>query len=192
MNRITREALVNAVVKVRAMDAIQKERLADEVYLAQPNLLASFLVQRNFGVSLMKMEFLLEVLLICFQAMKESGHAWPLITEDDQDRQLAHLVAMIQSSEIQSYDDRDRTMRHYIETHPEKELLAFIQMETSIWLNRVEPEESDKWVVLAARNMVDCIAFVPSREQRTPRRREHRLNQARAVAPAARKVKARR
>lgn len=56
---------------------------------------------------------------------------------------------------------RDRTLREYIETHPEKELLAFVQVETSNWLQRVVPNESDKYVVMAAFNFVNCIAFAP-------------------------------
>jgi hypothetical protein len=29
------------------------------------------------------------------------------------------------------------------------------------WLQRTEPQESDKFVVMAALNLVACIAFVP-------------------------------
>ena len=72
MNRISQETLVDAIRKIEAMDISAKERLADEVYEQQPHLFASFLVQTHFGVSLVKMEFLLNILLTCFQAMKES------------------------------------------------------------------------------------------------------------------------
>ncbi len=56
---------------------------------------------------------------------------------------------------------RDRSMRQYIEDHPEKELLAYIWAETAIWMNRIVPEETDKYVMMAAANFVNCIAFVP-------------------------------
>ena len=84
MSRISPEVLVGAEARVRAMDLKQKEKLADEFYLAQPHVLASFLVQQRFGVSAAKMEFLIDLMLICFQAMKDSGITWPLITVDDQ------------------------------------------------------------------------------------------------------------
>ena len=42
---------------------------------------------------------LLDILLICFQAMKESGLTWPLITEDEQDKQLARYVAAVKFGE---------------------------------------------------------------------------------------------
>jgi hypothetical protein len=50
------------------------------------------LVQKQLGVTLEKMDFLVDIVLICFEAMKESGLTWPLITEDEQDRQMARFV----------------------------------------------------------------------------------------------------
>ena len=38
-------------------------------------------------------DFLIDLLLICFQAMKESGLTWPLITEDEQEHQMGRFVA---------------------------------------------------------------------------------------------------
>jgi hypothetical protein len=85
--RISLQALGDAIIKVRAMTRAQKEQLADDMFQVQPNMFGSFLVQNQLGVSPEKMEFLLEILFVCFQAMKESGLQWPLITEDEQDRQ---------------------------------------------------------------------------------------------------------
>ncbi|MBI3144155.1 MAG: hypothetical protein HYZ18_02585, partial [Pseudogulbenkiania sp.] len=79
MSRISPNTLAQAITKVRAMDRKQKEGLADEIFRAQPHLLGSVLVQQRLGVSLEKMEFLIDILFICFQAMKDSGLTWPLI-----------------------------------------------------------------------------------------------------------------
>lgn len=98
MSRISRQALVSAVARVGAMDLTQKEQLAGELFRAQPHVFASFLVQQQLGVSLAKRDFLLDILLVCFQAMKESGLSWPLITEDEQDRQMRRLVATVKFS----------------------------------------------------------------------------------------------
>ena len=46
------------------------------------------LVQQKLGVSAPKMDFLIEIMLICFQAMKESGLIWPRISTDEQERQM--------------------------------------------------------------------------------------------------------
>ena len=162
MSRILPEILAAAIARVRAMDLRQKENLTDELYRAQPNVLASFLVQQRFGVSLAKMEFLIELMLICFQAMKDSDCAWTLITEDEQERQLARLVAAIRFGEDLSQDLRAQALRAYVDAHPEKVLFAYVQAEVNGWLQRVEPEDSDKYVALAAMNFVNCIAFAPT------------------------------
>lgn len=160
MSRISRNAMVLAISKIRAMDAKQKEQLADEVFRAQPHLLGLFLVQTRLGVSLEKMEFLLGILLVSFQAMKESGLTWPVITEDDLDRQSGRFVAIAKFGDDLSKSLRNQSMLQYIEDHPEKELLAYVQMEAMNWLKRIVAEESDRYVMLAAWNIVNCIAFV--------------------------------
>ena len=161
MSRISHQALSLAIQKVRAMSMGQKEQILDELFREQPSMLGSFLVQKQMGVSFEKMEFLLDILLICFQAMKESGLTWPLITEDDQDKQLARYVATVKFGEDLSASLQDLAMRQYIESHPEQYLLAFVTVETKDWLSRILPEETDKFVILAAANLVNCIAFVP-------------------------------
>lgn len=161
MSRISHQALALAIQKVRAMSMGQKEQILDELFREQPSMLGSFLVQKQMGVSFEKMEFLLDILLICFQAMKESGLTWPLITEDDQDKQLARYVATVKFGEDLSASLQDLAMKQYIESHPEQYLLAFVTVETKDWLSRILPEETDKFVILAAANLVNCIAFVP-------------------------------
>ena len=161
MSRISPQAMSAAVQKIRAMTAGQKERLADELFREQPNMLASFLVQKQLGVSLEKMEFLVDVLFICFQAMKESGLTWPLITEDEQDKQMARYVGVVNFGKDLSSSLQRLASRQYLEGHPEQNLQAFVIVELNDWLGRVVPEETDKYVVLAAMNLVNCIAFVP-------------------------------
>lgn len=150
------QALVSAIKKIRAMDMGQKEKLADELFRQQPNMFGSFLVQQQMGVSVEKMEFLLEILFICFQCMKESGLIWPLITEDEQDKQLARYVATVKFGEDLSPTLQDRAMKQYIESHPEQQLVAFVTVEIKDWLNRIIPEDTDRYVMLAAVNLVNC------------------------------------
>ncbi len=161
MSRISRHALCRAIETIRAMNRTDKEHLADELFRDQPNMFGAFLVQQQMGVSLEKMEFLLDILFICFQAMKESGLSWPLITEDEQDRQLGRYVAAVQFGDDLSEQLRDRAMKQYIEGHPEQALFAFVFGEMADWLRRSIPEETDKYIILTAANFVNCIAFVP-------------------------------
>ncbi|MGV8898706.1 MAG: hypothetical protein ACOH2B_05590 [Burkholderiaceae bacterium] len=51
-------------------------------------------------------------------------------------------------------------MKQYLASHPEQYLLAFVTAETRDWLGRILPEETDRHVMLAAANFVNCIAFV--------------------------------
>ena len=169
MSRISFDALAKAIATVRAIDVKQKEQLADELSRTQPSLFGSFLVQTRLGVSLEKMEFLLDILFVCFQAMKESGLPWPLITEDDLDLQSKLFSAIARFGDDLSENLRTRSMLQYIEAHPEKELLAYVQVETANWLNRIVPEESDKYVMLAAWNFVNCIAFVSMKTPKSVR-----------------------
>jgi hypothetical protein len=79
MSRISLDAVAQAMRVIRALNLKQKEGLIDEIFLAQPHMLGSVLVLQKFGVSSEKMEFAIDLLILCFQAMKESGLSWPLI-----------------------------------------------------------------------------------------------------------------
>lgn len=162
MPRISMRAVVIAVQKVRAMDAHEKMNLADEIALKQPNMLSAVLSLRQLGVSLEKMGFAFELLFICFQAMKESGLNWPLITEDEQEKQLVRYVAIVTFGEDLGASLEHRAMKQYIESHPEQPLLAFVTVEHKDWLERstFAVEESDKLVILSTMTLVNCIAFV--------------------------------
>lgn len=161
--RISVEQLAAAIKKVRSTDAAGKIALADEVFIKQPNLLASCLVQSRLGVAADSVEFLLNILLVCFQAMKESSHDWPLISEDAQARQMERLVGAVQFSEdINDPTLADAAREQYLTNHPEAPLLAYVTSECILWLQdlarRGVESESDKFVMMAAVNLVNCIA----------------------------------
>jgi len=95
MSRISQDALFRAIAAVQKMDSAQKIQLADEIFVSQPNMLGSFLVLSTLGVPTKKTSLALDTLLLCFQAMKESGLRWPVITEDDLERQSARTTAIL-------------------------------------------------------------------------------------------------
>ena len=159
MSRLSTESVAKAVDAVQAMDRAQKERLADEIFRMQPNMLGSILVLPRLGVPMEKVEFAVGVLLVCFQAMKASGLAWPVITEDEQERQLARFVAATRLGEDIAPSLRSRALRRYISAHPEKSLAAYVASDTSKWLGEIAADESDKYAMLAVWNLVNCIAF---------------------------------
>jgi len=57
----------------------------------------------------------------------------------------------------------ERFASGHLARYPERELLTFVCGEVSAWLARLreteEQEESDKYVILAAANLVNCIAY---------------------------------
>ncbi len=165
MSRITVDNLTAAIRKVRAMSAKEKEALADEIYLHQPHLLASCLVQSRLDVEPAAVEFLLNILLVCYQSMKESGLQWPVITEDEQDRQMQRWIGAVQFSEHAIGSAADGAREQYVRQHPEQLLLAFVVSETNQWLRGISERnaeaESDKFVIMASMNLVNCIAAAP-------------------------------
>ena len=99
MGRLTPWVVAEAEVTVRRMSHDQKVRLADEIYAQQPTMLASILALPRMGVDMAQLEVVVHILLVTFQAMKLSGHQWPLVTEDIQDGCLQRLTASARFTE---------------------------------------------------------------------------------------------
>jgi hypothetical protein len=165
MSRITVDNLAAAVHKVRSMSLKDKEALADEIYLHQPHLLASCLVQSRLGVEPAAVEFLLNILFVCYQSMKESGLHWSVITENEQERQMQRWIGAVQFTEHEMGSAADGAREQYASQHPEQPLLAFVLSETNQWLGAISKRnaeaESDKFVMMASMNLVNCIAGAP-------------------------------
>jgi hypothetical protein len=153
MSRISLKNVAAAIRSVNAMSLSQKEALADEIYQQQPHMLASCLVQSRLGAKPAAVEFLLHVLFVCYQSMEASGLHWPVITEDEQDRQMQRWIGGSVA---------ELAREQYTCQHPEQPLLAFVLSETDQWRRKVserdEEAESDKFVMMAAMNLVNCIA----------------------------------
>jgi len=165
MSRITVDNLAAAIRKVRSMSLQEKEALAEEIHRCQPHMLASCLVQSRLGVEPAAVEFLLNILLVCYQSMKESGLQWPVITEDEQERQMQRWIGAVQFSEHAAGSAADGAREQYASQHPEQPLLAFVVSETNQWLREISQRnaeaESDKFVMMASMNLVNCIAGAP-------------------------------
>ena len=163
MELITQAVLVQAIRDVNAMNPAQKVQLADEIFLQQPNLLASILVLANMGVSTLQLEVPLHILLVTFQAMKRSGHTWPIVQEEVQERCMQRLSARMRFNEGLPAQTADRLVKQFCDEHAERNLLAFVYGylgEHDLLRVRTEPE---KYLLLAALNLVECIAFAGNR-----------------------------
>ena len=161
LSRISRASLVHAIAKVRAMDMRQKAELIDEVACSQPNIHACVLVQKRFGVSPEKLNHLLNMMLVCFQAMKESELVWPVIGVSEIDRHMTAYVELVKCDEYMASGARDKKLSRYIDDHPERELFSYVHEETAHWLTTIVPEYTDKYIMIVAATLVTCIAYAP-------------------------------
>jgi hypothetical protein len=166
MSWITTENVAAAIRKVSSLSLPQKEELAEEIHRHQPHLLASCIVQPKLGAHINDVEFLLNILLVCYQAMKESGLRWPMITENEQERQMQRWIGAVDFSEHALSNGASNSARQqYVDQYPEQPLLAFVLNETNQWLSarsqRNGASESDKFVIMASMNLVNCIASAP-------------------------------
>jgi len=142
------------------MDMHQQEDLAGEIFKSQPNLFGSVLALSKMGVPADRMGFPVKMLLICFQSMKESGVVWPKISEQDLGDQLERWIASVQMGDDLNPSLRMYSTQVYINAHPEKDLLAYVTTSMAQWLTDLPVLETDRYVMMAVQNLVNCIAFV--------------------------------
>ena len=169
--RISVEHVAAAVRKLGTLTLAQKTNLIYEIHIKQPNLLASCVVQAKLGADEQTVEFLLNILLTCYLAMAESGYEWPLITEVEQERQLGRMVGSVRfSEELVDPAAANAARAQYIGNHPEPALLALVLNECNAWLldlaRRGAEKESDKFILMASIDLVNCIAHAPAARRR--------------------------
>ena len=157
--KITVSHVGDAVKKLGTMGGAQRERLAEQIAREQQALFTSFLVQSRLGVSYEKMEFLLDILFVCMLAMKESGLEWPQVTDDDIQASMTRCVESVQFGAGVAPTQRFVLVSQFVVGHPEPVLLSYVQLAVANWLQRVTPEESDRYVALAALNMANCVGY---------------------------------
>lgn len=162
MGMITQAVVVQADIDVRSMDQEQKVRLADEIFLQQPDMLASILVLPRMGVGMVQLEVPIHIMLVTFQAMKLSGHKWPLVTEDIQDVCLQRLTARARFNEGLPGELAAQVVQQFCEEHRERYLLAFVYGHLRDHELLAVRTEAEKYLLMGALNLVECVAFVGS------------------------------
>jgi hypothetical protein len=174
MTAINQAVLAHADVAVRAMGVDERMQLADEVFQQQPNLLASVLVLPRMGATMAQLDPVITLLFVAWQAMKTSGHQWPLISEDVQDRCLERLTGRMRFVEGLSGEMLDKATQQQLDEHREPHLLAFVFGHLGEHDLVSVRTEAEKYLLLAALNLVECIAASAqpkSNARATPKRR---------------------
>lgn len=87
------------------------------------------------------------------------GHVWPVISEDTQEVCLQRLSARVRFAEGLPAQLQQQSIQQYIGEHREQYLLAFAwgQLRDNDLLG--VRTEAEKYLMLAALNLVECIAF---------------------------------
>lgn len=155
---ISSRNLFDAVLRVKRMKFAERERLTDEVHAGQPNLIYSVLVLQRYGATLVQIEVVLNILLVFHEAMKISGGNWPVICDDVQERCLMRVSGRVRFIEGLSPQLQAKTIADAVGDHPEQQLLAYVfgKFKESDLLGI--KTEAEKMLMLAALNLVECIA----------------------------------
>jgi hypothetical protein len=150
--------LAAAITTAASMDIREKERICDRIYAAQPNLLGSVLAQRSLDVSMPTVDVLLNILIVLYLAIEESGQVLAIISEADQERELKRFTAAIRFTEGLGSDGLAQSIKQTVAHRKEKFLFAYV---VSI-LQRASltdlRSETSKYPILVAINLVNCIA----------------------------------
>jgi len=140
------------------MEMDERVAFADEIFLHQPNLLASVLVQQRMGASYPQIDVLLNLLFVVYQAMKISGQVWPMLSEQTQERCLQRLTARARFVEALNPELTKQAVEQQIKEHRECYLLAYVHGTLGEHGLLAVRTEAEKYLLLAALNLVDCVA----------------------------------
>ena len=164
MGTISGRSLGDAALLLAFMNFAERERLADEVHHRQPNLFYSVLVLQRHGAKRDQIEVALNVLLVFYEAMRSTCDGWPIISNDVQERCLGRIMG--RASRINGLSRRlqAEASGNSATDHPEQRLLAFVHARFKESGLLCEPTEVGRLLLLAALNLVECIAETTPRE----------------------------
>lgn len=97
--------------------------------------------------------------------MKRSGHRWPTITEDVQDKCLQRLTGRVRFTEGLPPELVEQVVNQHCNEHPERQLLAFAYGYLGEHDLLGARSEAEKYLTLAVLNLVECVAFVGAQIQ---------------------------
>ena len=140
------------------MSFIERVELADEVHAGQPNLFFSVLVLQRYGATLVQIEVVLNVLLVFHEVMTISDSNWPVVSEDVQERCLQRVTGRVRFIEGLSPQLQTQATVDAVGDHPKQQLLAYVFGKFKEGDLLGIKTEAEKMLMLAALNLVECIA----------------------------------
>jgi hypothetical protein len=100
----------------------------------------------------------LNILLVFYLAMGCSGGSWPAISEDTQERCLKRVSGRVRFIEGLTPQQQRQATTDAVNDHPEKLLLAYVFGKFGEHGLMGVKTETEKMLMLAALNLVECIA----------------------------------
>lgn len=158
MAKLNENDLATAALQVRGMNQAQKEALADELFLTQPNLLASVLALMLSGNEPAHVDELLHILFVAHVALKSTGRTLRTITEQEQEAELNRMVAFIKFSEGLGIELLEESTKQHVARHREPYLFAYVLLALQESGILDSTREESKFLVMVALNLVGCIA----------------------------------
>jgi hypothetical protein len=116
------------------------------------------LAQRSLGVSMPTIDILLNILIVLYLAIEESGQVLAIVSEADQERELQRFTAAIRFTEGLGSDELAQSIKQTTPYRREKFLFAYvvdILQRTGLTDLR---NETSKYPILVAINLINCIA----------------------------------
>lgn len=157
--RVSMETLVSALRTIRSMDEEEIKRAIRTIAAEQPNLFSSVLEAHRMGVSEEDTEFLLELLHLVFEAMKQSPYDWEVISEEEIDGYMDTIVDEARTFESLDPKSRSDHTRKLASSHPEQPTYAFVICELKQLCKRSNgPQETYKYVAMCALGFVHAVA----------------------------------
>jgi hypothetical protein len=150
--------LAAAITTAASMGIREKEHVCDRIYAAQPNLLGSVLAQRSLGVSMPTIDVLLNIIIVLYLAIEESGQVLAIVSEADQERELQRFTAAVRFTEGLGGDALAQSVEQTTAYRREKFLLAYVVDSLRRAGLTDLRNEASKYPVLLAINLVNCIA----------------------------------
>lgn len=155
---VTADHLAVAIRLAASMGIREKETVCDRIYAAQPNLLASVLAQRSLGVTMPNLDVVLNILIVLQLAIEESGQMLAAVSVADQERELRRFTAAVRFTENLAIEAVPLSIKQAIAYKKEKVLLAYVVDALQCAGLSDLQDETSKYPVLTAINLVNCIA----------------------------------
>ncbi|MDD5673395.1 MAG: hypothetical protein PHC61_04475 [Chitinivibrionales bacterium] len=124
---ITQKTMVESIQHVMSLDIRGKEKLADEIFVTQPNLLGTVVVLAKLKVPMAKMDEVFFILFVLYEAFqKRSGVDIPLVTEDMIEDAHKNYIAMLKYIDKEGMDEGGNLIGKAMAKSPNRYISAFV------------------------------------------------------------------